>query len=195
MKKLIILILFLSIVTSISCNKSTKREMKNQFSGIGEFIIGAKFDTLKSYKLFDKKTDTEFNIEKFELTKEIGIIEDLTIKTENGKIYEVSFSKGKFTNEIEIDSYFKNLEETEFSKEKKMNNEIAEYLFYVTEDKKVGFDKTTMIDKELAVVKGYYDADYIYNDIIVYDRIRKKAEKAKDSLEKSIYMEDVKSVK
>ena len=194
--KIAIKILFIcSLLFLISCNESNKSKITNQFYGIGEFKIGAKFDTLKSYKLFEKVSENEYEIDKLELTKEIGVVEDLKIKTNNGKIYYVSFSKGKFTKELEIDDYFKYLRETDFSKEQKMNNEIAEYLFYESYDNKIAFEKQTMIDKELAVVVGYYDADYNYNDININNKITKKEKTVNDSIEKSIYMENVESIK
>ena len=193
MKKIIPIILLLTIINS--CDKMPKQKRENKFHGIGEFIIGAKFDTLKSYKLFRKNSDTEFELEKFELTKEIGVVENLIVKTQNGKIYSVSFKRGKFTNTLEIDDYLKDFEETEFSREKKMNSDLAEYWFYETFDNKIGFDKQRMLDKELAVMYGYYVEDYSYNDLEIENKIREKEQTEKDSIEKAEYMEDVKSVK
>lgn len=193
MKKMIPIVLFLMILHS--CDKMPKQKRENKFHGIGEFIIGAKFDTLKSYKLFEKNSDSEFELEKFELTKEIGVVEDLTVKTQNGKIYSVSFKRGKFTNTFELDKYLIDFEETEFSREKKMNSDLAEYWFYETFDNKIGFNKQRMLDKELAVMYGYYAEDYSYNDLEIENKIREKEQTEKDSIEKAEYMEDVKSVK
>lgn len=96
---------------------SGQNEGKNSFKGIGELNIGSKFDSIPSYKFFTKVNENEYTLNEFEISKEIGILENLKVKTKKGKIYSVSFSKGKYSNSSDVDfAMYDEFDETDFSK-------------------------------------------------------------------------------
>ena len=65
--------LLLLLITLFSCNENDK----TSFQGLGELKIGARFDSIPSFEQFEKVNENEFRIDKFEISKELGIVEDL----------------------------------------------------------------------------------------------------------------------
>ena len=180
MKK--ILFLSLILIFLIACETPNR----NSFNGIGELKIGAKFDSIPSYKLFEKKSETEFELNKYELSKDISFVENVNVKIENGRIYEVAFSTGKFTNEYSIDS-----EIMIGAKETRTDDELG-HTMYESYNGKVDISKFEYKDKELAVLQGFYEKSYRYSDSKISMTNFEVEEKKKDSIEKAEYMKDVK---
>ena len=176
------LFLFLISILLLACEPTHR----NSFNGIGELKIGAKFDSIPSYKLFDKKEGNEFELNKFELSKDISYVENVNVKTENGRIYEVSFSTGKFTNEYSIDS-----EILMGAKETRTDGELGN-TSYESYNGKVDISKFEYKDKDLAVLQGYYQKNYFYSDSKISMAKFNIEETKKDSIEKAEYIKDVK---
>ncbi len=179
----------------ISCNEKTSKTRLNLFKGYGELLIGAKFDSIPSYKLFNKNPEGYFELDKYEISKEIGVIEDVVVKTKNGRIYDVSFSNGKYTDVLKLDEAMLKMQEESFSRDPKLDDEDSEHLFYKTYDGKISFSKVVYKDQDLAVLKGYYSNDYSYYDYEINTAIMDNERKIQDSVEKAEYMKDVKQLK
>ena len=192
MKKLFFLLLI--ILVTISCQKNNTNNSIDSFKGIGELIIGAKFDSIPSHKLFDKKNKNEYVLNKFELTKNIGIVENVNIKLNKGYIYSVSFTSGKFTNKSLIEECMvKNSIESEYSGIS--NDESYEGKTYESLNHQISISYFTLKDKNLIALQGFYATDYFYSDIKIENEYESKSKAKKDSIEKANYMKDVKQIK
>ncbi|NMH27844.1 hypothetical protein [Flavobacterium silvaticum] len=84
MKRLLSLLVLLLVVSA--CEQKTK-----SFHGFGGLDIGADFKSLPNAKDFTQIMEDEYNIARYKLSDEIGVVSNLNISTENGKISEVRF--------------------------------------------------------------------------------------------------------
>lgn len=96
-----IIYLFVTIFF-ISCNDKPRN-----FEGIGQIKLGRNFDSLPCSKFFKKQSESEYKIDSFKLSSEVGFVKNLIVKTENGIIYDVKFNNSKTTNNYAIDSLMK----------------------------------------------------------------------------------------
>jgi hypothetical protein len=72
------------------------------FKGFGELIVDTPFEKVSNYKKF-KKNGNIYSLEKYEISKEIGVVEFVEVELYDGLIYKVKFCNGPFTK----DFYFK----------------------------------------------------------------------------------------
>ncbi len=169
MKNLLLFGLFLGLM---SCNSGIK---KSEFKGFGELLVGVPFDSIPSSRLFNKNGENQFVLNKFELTKEIGVVESVEVKTKNGKIFEVKFTTGKFTNAFNIKSYLSLIKETDFSKEHNKGESPIEMRTYETIDRSITLETMVYTDPVFYGMNGYYSIDYTYYDSKIVEAIRKKS--------------------
>ena len=66
------------------------------FKGIGELIVDTPFEKISNYKKF-KKNGNIYSLEKYEISKEIGVVEFVEVELNEGLIYKVRFVDGPFT--------------------------------------------------------------------------------------------------
>ena len=175
--------LLLILITLVSCDNNDK----TSFQGLGEFKIGVKFDSIPSSGLFDKINDNEFRLNKFEISKEIGFVEDLIVKVENGEIYEVEFSSGEYTDNFIIDQKLKNGAKESYNSD----DGGMEYTSYKSNNGKVEISRMELKDETLAVLNGFFQNLYKYSDSKISMEKANIEERIKDSIEKAEYMKDV----
>ncbi|MBF6640785.1 hypothetical protein IVB69_04790 [Flavobacterium sp. J49] len=157
MKKTLLLALGL---LSISCV-----ETKNEFKGLGALSIGTEFSSLPMASSFTKVMDDEFNINRFELSKEIGSVSDLNVTTENGKISEVKFSSNEATNTAELEEMFKTLREEKIDQSKLIGVEEGIAIkTYQTEDKTIFVSVIQYPNRLLKNGQPYSEYSYIHKD-------------------------------
>lgn len=185
------LLLFGLLLGLMSCNSEIK---KSNFEGFGELLIGVPFDSIPSSGLFNKNNETQFVLNKLELTKEIGVVESVEVKTENGKIYEVKFTTGKFTNAANIKSYLSLVDETDFSKDHNKGEKAIEMRTYKTNDESITLETMVYTDPVFYGMNGYYSIKYTYYDSKIIEAIREKEQAEIDSIEKVEYFKDVKKL-
>lgn len=161
---------------------SCKMEDKNPFTGLGELKIGAQFDSIPSYSFYKKERENEYVLNKFEISKELGILEDLKIKTQNGKIYSVEFSTGKYSKAQDIDfAMWGVFEETKFSKEQYEKGRGFVLQTYVSNNKKLKLERSYFIGLGNGV-------KFVYHDFKITNQIEAKL----DSIKKLDYIEEKK---
>jgi predicted RND superfamily exporter protein len=144
MKKILLCLILLFI---ISC-----KEKPRNFYGFGEIKLDSIFKNLPSEKQFKKLSENEFKIDTFKLSEKIGFVKNLVIKTDDEKIYDVSFDCMKTTNIRFIDSLMKNV--TELKSLNNVENKSLPIQFYEQSDGKVIFSKT--IEKKDSLVSYRY---------------------------------------
>ncbi|MBK9104199.1 MAG: hypothetical protein IPL92_06415 [Saprospiraceae bacterium] len=188
--------LFLLLITTFtfSCTNSSELNSESQFSGYGELIIGNQIDSIRSFSLFKEVSENEYSIDKYELTKEIGVVEEVGVKTKDGVIYEVKFDIGKYTNKSVLDSQLQKLRKEGISRRLNKNSDNLEILFYKTSDDRIELTRMTFKDSRLLALNGYFSASYRYYDKRINDEINSMNKAIQDSIEKAIYMKDVKGV-
>ena len=84
-------------------NLNSKEQHRN-FYGIDELKLDSIFENLSCSKKFTKLSKNKFKADNFELSKGIGNVKNILIKTSYGKIYDVSFDCIESTNISVIDS-------------------------------------------------------------------------------------------
>lgn len=186
MKKVFLLILVIGL---IGCHKKVT---ESKFKGFGEFLIGANFDSIPSSKLFSTKEENHFTLDKFELSKEYGVIESVEIETRKGRILEVNFTTGKYSNSSKLASYLNNLKETDFSKWYNKKEQHFEMRYYETIDGRITLETMFLKDPVYNAMMGYSSIKYKYYDTKIVTNIRKREQATKDSIEKTEYFRDVK---
>ena len=181
MKSLLSFLLFIALY-------SCQNEGKNSFKGIGELNIGSKFDSISSYKFFTKVNENEYTLNKLEISKEIGIIEDLNVKTKNGKIYSVSFSTGKYSNSSDVDfAMYDVFDETDYSEDNHKEDDKCVIQTYISNNGKLGLDRIYFVGLGSGV-------DFIYYDNEITKEIQAKEDSLKniqDAKEKIEFMKDM----
>lgn len=190
MRKLICLIL-------IVCLCSCKKEETKSFDGFGELIVGKDFSKIPSYKLFEidttktLRTDEKmFSLNKYELSKKFGIVEKINVLTFKGKIYSVSFCKGRFTNINAIESFISDGSTLKEAVSQRVtyssnNGYIEAYIF----QEKDLTGQTVINDKY-----GYYDLVVIDKIQNTYDSIIKVKQKREIERERKEYIKDLKKI-
>ncbi len=186
--KFVTTILTIAIIFSSCEKKITNIKSNDTFKGIEEFKIGARFDSLASSKLFEKESDEKFYLDKYELSKEIGVVEMIFVTTYKGKISSVSFQSGKYTNIASIDSYIDLLIREDFSKDKWYDDNDRKMEFFKTGDNQISFSRTESRNEDLALLLGHYKISYSYYS----QKVAEKKLKIQDSIEKVEYYRDVK---
>ena len=106
MKKIYLFILFLTL---FSCQKSEK-----EISGFGGFNIGSDLSSHQKFADFRNTMPDEYYCNSIQLSDAIGMVSNVSITTENGKIIEVRFVTNEQTN---IDKIQKQLETLNSTKE------------------------------------------------------------------------------
>ena len=99
------IILYSCEIKQIDTNTITNKtdSIKHEpFKGIGELIVDTPFEKVSNYKKF-KKNGNIYSLEKYEISKEIGVVEFVEVEVYKGLIYKVNFCNGPFTNKF----YFK----------------------------------------------------------------------------------------
>jgi hypothetical protein len=181
MKSLLSFFLFIALY-------SCQNEGKNSFKGIGELNIGSKFDSISYYKFFTKVNENQYTLNKLEISKEIGIIEDLKVNTKNGKIYSVSFSTGKYSNSSDIDfAMYDVFDETDFSKDNHKEDDKCVFQTYISNDGKLGLERNYFVGLGTGVNFIYYDNE-ITKEIEAKDDSLKKIQNEKEKIE---FMKDM----
>lgn len=176
-------LLIFMLLSLISCKQSSK----SSFHGFGELQIGARFDSIPSFKLFEKKSENEFELNKFEITEAIGYVENVVVVTEKGRIYEVSFSTGKFSNNSSIEAHILSGSTQTFADSK---NDLTLL------DSHDGMVSITFFEsEELSSISGFHKIFYSYVDSKLSLEKYKKEYLLKDSIEKLEYLKDVKTLK
>ena len=154
------LLLAIILLFAFSCKDLNSKNSRNSFRGIGELIIGNKINSIPSFKSFKKIRENEYRSYKYELTYDSGIVEDVVVKTTDGKISNVSFSAGKFTHQSNIDNTFlgivleKNISELG---EKPHENYIRQS--FETDDEKVSISKITYFGINSITRYSYYERE------------------------------------
>src|SRR5574343_57912 len=94
MKKIYLLIVVLSF---FSCQES-----KKEITGFGGFNIGSDLSTHEKFADFRNTMPDEYFCNSMQLSEAIGMVSNINITTEYGKITEVKFSTNEKTNIDEI---------------------------------------------------------------------------------------------
>lgn len=170
-----------------SCeNKNAGHSPK--FNGFGDLVIGAEFRNLKFYRMFKKEDEDTYSIEKYKLSPEIGIVENVTIKLYKGRISDVNFKEGKYTstNNLENDLNFdKDISD-------KLSSDNQDYKVYNSKYSKISFTQIEITTKyKHEKINDGWDIDdfpkeYSYGDGKYYNDFAKK----QDSSERIKYFND-----
>lgn len=131
MKKILF---YFFIILIVSC-----KEKRRNFYGIGEIKLDSTFKNLPSAKLFTKQSNEEYKIDSFKLTNEIGFVNNLIVKTDDEKIYDVSFDCNKMTNISSLDNLMKNFEK--YNLVQNIENKSLPVQFYQLSDGNLIFSK------------------------------------------------------
>jgi hypothetical protein len=99
MKKIYLLIV---VLTFFSCQES-----KKEITGFGGFDIGSDLSSHEKFANFRNTMPDEYFCNSIQLSEAIGMVSNISITTENGKIIEVRFITNEQTN---IDKIQKQLE-------------------------------------------------------------------------------------
>jgi hypothetical protein len=128
MKKIYLLIV---VLTLFSCQESEK-----EIIGFGGFDIGSDLSSHEKFADFRNTMPDEYFCNSMKLSDEIGLISNINITTEYGKIIEVKFATNEHTNIEKIQKQLKTLNSTE-----KAVNFRDEFFFksYTTMENKVIF--------------------------------------------------------
>ena len=139
--------------------------------------------------------ENQFVLNKFELTKEIGIVESVEVKTKDGRIFEVKFKTGKYTNIPKIRSFISHIKETDFSKHYNKGEKSIEQRSYKTKDGSITLETMEFKDSVTSLINaidGYRSIDYTYFDTKIVGDIEKANQAIKDSVKRAEYNKDVK---
>jgi len=157
----------LCIFISVSCQHSNSdSSKKREFKGFGELIIGKEFKSLKSYAQFETVCKNSYYAEKYEISKEIGVVEGVTVLLKNEKIHDVSFDNSSISNKNKIDSCFRSCD----SKVLNIPYSGKNWRVYNSSDDKVRFTMTIIDDDYLYHRLGYYPTNYFYYDLSDEDK-------------------------
>jgi hypothetical protein len=144
---------------------------------------------LKGYEFFELNSDSAlidsdsvYYIAKYELNKELGIVENLQLAVENGKIFEVRFQDGRYTKHDRI----KNLFDSTLLLQSEDNSGYTSY-HYISPANSIEAS-ITYTDKrrhfrffDSNVVQEIQNrADSIYKNAGIQEAIRQKEEYMKD---------------
>lgn len=144
----------MALLALLSCQES-----KKEITGFGGFDIGSDLSSHKKFADFRNTMPDEYFCNSIELSKAIGMVSNINITTENGKIIEVRFSSNENTN---IDNIQKQLETLKKAgKEVNLNNELN-FKSYTTIDKKILF--MAMENKNELLKNGKPKQEFIYSN-------------------------------
>ncbi len=151
MKKIYLLIVML---TFISCQESNK-----EIKGFGGFDIGSDLSSHQKFADFRNTMPDEYFCNLIKLSNDIGMVSNMNITTENGKIIEVKFSTNEKTNIESIQKELKTLNKVE--KEVNYKNEFT-FRSYTTIGKEFFF--MDIENKNELMKNGKAKHEFIYSN-------------------------------
>jgi len=98
----------MALLALLSCQES-----KKEITGFGGFDIGSDLSSHKKFADFRNTMPDEYFCNSIELSKAIGMVSNINITTENGKIIEVRFVTNEHTNIDKIRKQLETLNSTE----------------------------------------------------------------------------------
>ena len=98
----------MALLALLSCQES-----KKEINGFGGFDIGSDLSSHKKFADFRNTMPDEYFCNSIELSKAIGMVSNINITTENGKIIEVRFVTNENTNIDKIRKQLETLNSTE----------------------------------------------------------------------------------
>lgn len=160
MKKQLLLAI---LVISVSCNKKA-----TAFQGLGTLTIGTVFTSLPVSKTFTKVMDDEFNTKRFQLSNEIGLVSNLNVTIDHGKICEVTFYSNEETNITGLENVIKRLKEVEVDKKGLMNDDQTNTMIsmYTSEDEEIIFFFIKHTDQLPKNGLPLYEVKYLQKDAV-----------------------------
>ena len=196
----LVLICTFSLFSSFSYKNNSSKETpkviieeeKTMFIGFDNLLIGSVFEKSKFFKYFttfNKPNDQvkDYSIDKLQISKEIGIVENVHVYTYGGKIYWVTFRTGIYCNYSKIDY-------------KIIYDGANQDYSYKKIDRYYTPDKSIMISKEAVKVPTVKGDDFYFSDQYNYEylnrnilgKIRNMKQQKINSKNKADYMKDMK---
>ena len=156
MKKITSLLVVLMF--AVSCEKSA-----TDFKGFGALNIGETFAASSDSTVFRKIMDDEFYSDRFDLSKDIGIVSDLSVSTDNGKISEVKFLNTDETNSAELEKVLATMKYIKIDEamEKRMDGPEMDMKMYTSLDENVLLTVVKHPKKKLKSGSPVYEYNYI----------------------------------
>lgn len=158
MKK--IMIYFSLAILLIACKKETKAETYS-FNGFGILKIGSNLIELKQLSL--KSTNDEvikfekcYKSDSCELSNEIGVVNNIFIRTYKNKIYHIAFDSSPKTKKLEIAKII-------FTDSLQVVNKLEDY-YFISKDNKVSLSITFNRDSNT----------YFYTDLMMWRILKEK---------------------
>lgn len=155
-------------------------QKKNVLVGFDGLLIGSVFKDSKFFKYFTTYTKPnsqlkQYNVDKLRISNDVGIVESVIVITYNGRIKDLSFSMGKYTNVNEIQSKISQIANWYFKEPHQEKD------YYMTPDKRV------KITEEMYTTpwKSYYH--YEFHD----EKLKKEMQLNASRKEKEDYFKDV----
>ncbi|MCF6129063.1 hypothetical protein L1S35_05210 [Flavobacterium sp. AS60] len=129
------------LVLILSCQNI---ENKNEtFRGFGNLKTGTTFSENPDFKLFRKLEADYFSAKEFHLSKEIGYVKDLYVRTKNGKIFLVQFDRVETTNIQPIQEIIKELKDVTTREDTIPANRLSYTRRYLTANNNLSFSTVT----------------------------------------------------
>ena len=151
MKKVYLLIVMLTL---IACQKSEK-----EITGFGSFDINSDLLSHEKFAEFRNTMPDEYFCNSMKLSDDIGMVSNINITTENGKIIEVKFSTNENTNIENIQKQLETLKKAE--KDVNYKNEFA-FKSYTTNEKEILF--IDLENKNELMKNGKAKHEFIYSN-------------------------------
>lgn len=155
------IIIFGSCQRHNSVDTKSESVEKRDFKGFGELIIGDRFDSISSFKQFKKTEKNSYYADAYEISKEIGVVENVTIMLKYGKINGVNFDNSSISNKNKIDSCFRSYK----SKVEPLPSSGKDWRVYKSIDDRVRLTMTIIGCDYLYHKLGYYPTNYFYYDL------------------------------
>lgn len=129
MKKIYLLIV---VLTFFSCQES-----KKEITGFGGFNIGSDLSTHEKFADFRNTMPDEYFCNSMQLSEAIGMVSNINITTEYGKITEVKFSTNEKTNIDEIQNQLNT--KAKYWKDLKFQDDTGIFKAYTTSNDDIIF--------------------------------------------------------
>lgn len=153
----------MALLALLSCQESQK-----EINGFGGFDIGSDLSSHEKFAALRNTMPDEYFCNTIKLSEAIGMVSNLSITTENGKIIEVKFSTNENTNINNIQKQLETLKKAE--KEVNFKNEFK-FKSYTTINKEILF--MTIKNKNELLKNGKPKQEIIYSNKKAIDEDQK----------------------